>query len=473
MKKRIWKVLAVLAVLMIVGGSFSLVGAWHDSGGPNGTGVASLGTAPFSLPLTSLLRDAGYRTCVIGNFRGTDYSTVEPIEQGHAQEHHWQYLSRTGGNVTLVITKEEGFGSLTLTANHDPTFISSTSSVTVTGTDHTVAMTVPVTAGVAYDLTVEFPVFLGPPPVPAHYTIGVIGPGAANVELGYGDPVLEYLESLGQTKQRWAFNTADGESVSLEISVDDTVPSTLFLPGVPPQANSVTYAVVDPSDNSFAISQTTSAVGLGSPLTIGFTNTSGSAKTYVFEVRANGHFKLQKTSGTDQGLYAQNCPSPFIVKELLAPSPLQVPISQPTPTQFVFRIRYEGAPALVLDTVPAEFEVLSLVASNGTATSFQVSQGQGFSATRIEWQVTGPGPGSTLDVTIRTVQSPGKHHGQIVYKPTSCGPLTLNDGATAYETVPVLDVATQVTVPTLVSVAGPSNALVVQAVAGAQPCEGG
>jgi len=89
---------------------------------------------------------------------------------------------------------------------------------------------------------------------------------------------------------------------------------------------------------------------------------------------------------------------------------------------------------------------------------------------------------NTLTVEIETV--PSKSQGRIngekvpVFKPTSCGPLPINDGATAFEVdengntvlVSYTDPDTgEVTLHPVVIV-GPSNSLEVEAVDGAKPC---
>ena len=83
-------------------------------------------------------------------------------------------------------------------------------------------------------------------------------------------------------------------------------------------------------------------------------------------------------------------------------------------------------------------------------------------------------------VVIQTVASPGRGHGAPVFKPTSCGPLPINDGATAFEVDPatgelvlveeVDPVTGEITLVPVV-IAGPSNSLEVEAVEGAKPCE--
>jgi hypothetical protein len=177
------------------------------------------------------------------------------------------------------------------------------------------------------------------------------------------------------------------------------------------------------------------------------------------------------------------------LEKTLVSGPAEIGIALPAPTVFVFEISYSnpaGVPVRVLDTVPAEFEIVSLSASAGMAEHFKAhkkaaGQARGEAANRIVWDLDA-GVGGTLTVTIQTVQSPGRGHarkGALVYKPTSCGELSLNDGATAFEldpetgrivTVEVADPVTGEVSFEAVIVAGPSEGLAVEAVAGAKPC---
>ena len=141
-------------------------------------------------------------------------------------------------------------------------------------------------------------------------------------------------------------------------------------------------------------------------------------------------------------------------------------------TEYVFEIAYAGEAALILDTVPAEFGVTNVVASAGSAGYESANKkGNNKSATIITWEDV-PAGLSTLTVTIETRQSPGKgheKHGPAIYKPTSCGTLALNDGATAYEVdefgEPVLDAFGE-----MIVIASPSDPLEVEAVCGTKPC---
>ena len=165
---------------------------------------------------------------------------------------------------------------------------------------------------------------------------------------------------------------------------------------------------------------------------------------------------------------------PEIEKEILE-GPEEIGIYLPGPTVYVYEISYTGPTALVKDTVPAEFEVLNLVSSDGAAIDFQKGK-SGKSATKIEWLV--PAGTNTLTVAIETRESPGGGHKLTVFKPTSCGPLPINDGATAFEVdingdqvlVPYTDPITLKVTLHPVVIVGPSNSLEVEAVEGAKPC---
>ena len=164
-----------------------------------------------------------------------------------------------------------------------------------------------------------------------------------------------------------------------------------------------------------------------------------------------------------------------IEKEQLE-GPAEIGISLPQSTQYVFEIDYSGPAALIIDTVPAEFTVLNVATTDGTATFTESGKSKTQSSTKIEWNV--PAGFNTLTVEIQTVESPGGGHKLTVFKPTSCGPLPINDGATAFEVdingdqvlVPYTDPITLKVTLHPVVIVGPSNSLVVEAVDGAKPC---
>jgi len=167
--------------------------------------------------------------------------------------------------------------------------------------------------------------------------------------------------------------------------------------------------------------------------------------------------------------------APTIEKTLVSTTsvlgPDEIGIYLQIPTQYVYEIAYSGPAALVIDFVPAEFDVTDVVSSDGDVTKTEVGEKgkKQQSATRIEWQA--PAGDNTLTVEIETVKS--KSQGRIdgkkvpVFKPTSCGALPINDGATPFEVDEdgnlVLDPpVTGVPIP----ITEPSNSLGVVAISG-------
>ena len=174
-----------------------------------------------------------------------------------------------------------------------------------------------------------------------------------------------------------------------------------------------------------------------------------------------------------------------LVKTLLS-GPAQIGISLTTPTTYVFKISYanpdQNTKVLIKDTVPAEFDIVDASASTGDVQFFKTAKfekGKQNSANRIEWDLDTNEKEGILSVEIKTSLNPGKGHQPPVYKPTSCGSLKINDGATAYEIDPatgkiryidVQDPVTNFVSSQPVIVMGPSNSIGVTAVGGANPC---
>ncbi len=109
-----------------------------------------------------------------------------------------------------------------------------------------------------------------------------------------------------------------------------------------------------------------------------------------------------------------------------------ITIVKPTTTSCVFLIFYEGDPAIVEDTVPAEFKVTDIDNTVGTCTFESAGKKADKSATKIT---------CVEDVfifafvSVETRESPATKNNDrkdAKFKPTSCGDLVLNDGAVAY-----------------------------------------
>ena len=110
---------------------------------------------------------------------------------------------------------------------------------------------------------------------------------------------------------------------------------------------------------------------------------------------------------------------------------LEIEIVQTDTTRCAFFISYSGDTAIVEDTVPAEWEVMSI---EGDVDCTFVSAGKKVykSATKITCTETDE---MLILVTVQTRESPAtkdKANKVSKFKPTSCGDLVLNDGAVAY-----------------------------------------
>jgi len=171
-------------------------------------------------------------------------------------------------------------------------------------------------------------------------------------------------------------------------------------------------------------------------------------------------------------------PTDLEIEKTLLEGPEQIGIYLPEPTQFVFEIAYSNpnpdTPVRIIDAIPAEFEPLSVTADVGEVDVIDRKK----AADRIEWDLPAWTFTATLTVVVETVPNPGRGHGALVFKPTSCGPLPLNPGATAYEVDPdtgkIVKVLNRETLELeAVIIVGPSNSLVVEAVEGDKPCEEG
>ena len=161
-----------------------------------------------------------------------------------------------------------------------------------------------------------------------------------------------------------------------------------------------------------------------------------------------------------------DCPAEFpIYSDVAVECTFTITLSFPggTPNQIV-----------IADTVPREF-VVGILAPSAPTTASATPAGKKFNgSTEILWVIPAGTDSATLVVDISTRQNKGKGHKAAVFAPTSCGPLAINNGAVAFEDLDE-DGSPDLNPTTLERIvfAGlpPSNVLVVQAVAGAQPCE--
>ncbi len=136
-------------------------------------------------------------------------------------------------------------------------------------------------------------------------------------------------------------------------------------------------------------------------------------------------------------------------------NPIQVGDTETTTYELTITYTSNGGPAVrILDTIPAEF-VNVMVDDTDVCmplSFFKAGRGKkGAKKIRCDLEA---GIDATLVVTFETGQNPGKGHDPVIFAPTSCGDLLLNDGAIA------LDLSTD---PATI-VAGPSAALAVNVI---------
>lgn len=130
-----------------------------------------------------------------------------------------------------------------------------------------------------------------------------------------------------------------------------------------------------------------------------------------------------------------------ILSKSIVVCPTEIVVKQTTSTACSFSISYNnpGVPAIIKDTVPAEWEVTNAddieAATDCTVNPANKGKKANRSATKIVCSET-----ESLDITVEleTRESPStkKHDNKIdKFKPTSCGVLGINDGAHAIDPV--------------------------------------
>lgn len=143
----------------------------------------------------------------------------------------------------------------------------------------------------------------------------------------------------------------------------------------------------------------------------------------------------------DDICFVSLCPDPGLEKEITTGPDVDavggidvvVEVGKGAATSYCFTISYSnpgGPDVLILDTVPAEWDVDSVVSDNidDDVDFFRAGRGNpSKSATKIEWRPASDCSTLTVCVTSRGRGRSGK------FSPTSCGMLCLNNGAEAYE----------------------------------------
>ncbi len=141
---------------------------------------------------------------------------------------------------------------------------------------------------------------------------------------------------------------------------------------------------------------------------------------------------------------------------------IAIEVGQVQTTAYDFTITYsnpDGPDVIIIDTVPAEWVVVTIEgdivgngpdplpvsprdlanfsdgAGNGSVDVFKTGKGANSkSATRLEWTPDPAEASSDIRVDVETRVNPGHGKRSIdFFSPTSCGKLSLNDGAVAFE----------------------------------------
>lgn len=144
--------------------------------------------------------------------------------------------------------------------------------------------------------------------------------------------------------------------------------------------------------------------------------------------------------------------------------PAEIEIGQQVSTDYHYTIVYisnDATPVRLVDTVPAEFDVVGAISTVGIASVFQTGQGNGAnSSTKITLDLPAGQNNVEIEVWISTREL---KNGKRV-KPTSCGLLPVNDGVTVFEVDPVTGEIARDQDGNKIIVDGPSNMLTVCAV---------
>ena len=138
---------------------------------------------------------------------------------------------------------------------------------------------------------------------------------------------------------------------------------------------------------------------------------------------------------------------PFPGEKILVSETNPVGMGKADTTSFTYRIDLTSADAAkdILDVVPAEFDVIAVAPTCGTATFAEKKKpGDKLRPDHIVWLLNGDsdttdpctGDAASLTVDIMTDLNPGHgKRGISFYEPTECGPLYLNDGAVMVDPV--------------------------------------
>ncbi|MFC1491453.1 hypothetical protein ACFLQ0_02560 [Nitrospinota bacterium] len=248
----------------------------------------------FSAQISSLFPDRDFATCTQGHHE-------EPREVPH----YWFVRPHASGDLTVDVsafavnvTEESGSIIARLydgdTLLGEVTVIHPTGPETQDGDENTGSIgPVQVAASAVLRLEVTRGVPVGTPGEGHHYKLAFSEVGDERVDVGLNSPVHKYLEGGPQV---FHVNVEQGENFRLAMLADPD-------PNVPPQATTASVEVRDSETGEVLIPEATVTL----PHTLAADGVS--AGTLVVDIsQVEGHYRLDKQSGSDIGTYFDTCP---------------------------------------------------------------------------------------------------------------------------------------------------------------------
>lgn len=250
-------------------------------------------TPPFSQPINSVFPNAQQSiTCLQGHF--------DPS----VPKHFWFYQSKVNGSATVEVraaaVNPAQSGNLIAKLFDGATQMGSVTIPYPASGENTGSITIPsAVAGNIYRLEVE----LGAPASPTqahHYKVTSSGP---TFSVGVNSPTHKYSERFGPGEPEvFQVNVGAGENFALNILTENPDFGA-------PQATSVTVEIRDRSTLTTLFGPTTFSLGAAPAsqlitLTNPFPTSPGQLVLYI---SADGHYRMDKTSGTDKAIYYDTC----------------------------------------------------------------------------------------------------------------------------------------------------------------------
>ena len=297
----------------------------------------------FSLPINSIYPNDTFLTCLQGQF--------EP----NNTPHYWFIKPATSGSLTVDVKAISVNGAETgsvIARLFDGTTLVNSITVNHPASGENIGyITFNADSTKIYRLEVTL---AAPQPnmqQAHHYKIGLSDPAA---DIGINSPGFRYDEHNPREVILVNANPNENLQFGLFIDADGSANGAN-------QANSVTYQVTRTDNGQTIIPITTQPITASSPIVMNIPNSD--SVTYAISIDANGHYRKDKPSGTDHGIYFDTCPLP----------PIAVPGSTTTDEGIPASIDLEGYGALG-DTLA--FTIMQNPI-NGIVTGFNPSTGTG------------------------------------------------------------------------------------------------